>query len=46
MGTSIIAQHFSPAQTEPTPREEIKQSTTKQSETLDVDTENMEKVKQ
>ena len=27
MGTSIIAQHFSPAQTQPTPLEEIKQST-------------------
>jgi len=46
MGTSIIAQHFSPAQTEPTPLEEIKQSTNKQSDTLDVDTENMEQVKQ
>ena len=46
MGTSIIAQHFSPAQTEPTPLEEIKQTTQKQSDSLDVDSENMEKVKQ
>ena len=46
MGTSIIAQHFSPAQTTPTPLEEIKQTTNKQSDTLDVDAENMEQVKQ
>ncbi len=46
MGTSIIAQHFSPAQTDPTPLEEIKQTTNKQSDTLDVDAENMEQVKQ
>lgn len=46
MGTSIIAQHFSPAQTEPTPLEQIKQTTSKQSDTLDVDAENMEQVKQ
>ena len=46
MGTSIIAQHFSPAQTEPTPLEEIKQTTNKQSDSLDVDTDNMEQVKQ
>ncbi len=46
MGTSIIAQHFSPAQTNPTPLEQIKQSTNKQSDTLDVDAENMEQVKQ
>ena len=46
MGTSIIAQHFSPAQTEPTPLEEIKQTTNKQSDSLDVDTDNMKQVKQ
>ncbi len=46
MGTSIIAQHFSPAQTDPTPLEQIKQTTNKQSDSLDVDAENMEQVKQ
>jgi chemotaxis protein MotB len=46
MGTSIIAQHFSPAQTQPTPLEEIKQSTNQRSTTLDVTLEDMEQVKQ
>ncbi len=46
MGTSIIAQHFSPAQTKPTPIEEIKQSTNQQSTKLDVSAEEMDKVKQ
>ncbi len=46
MGTSIIAQHFSPAQTKPTPIEEIKQSTTQKSTQLDVSAEDMKKVKQ
>jgi chemotaxis protein MotB len=46
MGTSIIAQHFSPAQTDPTPLEQIKQTTSKQSDSLDVDAENMESVQQ
>jgi len=35
MGTSIIAQHFSPASTEPTVLEEVKQSTTQSSNTLE-----------
>lgn len=46
MGTSIIAQHFSPAQTKPTPIEEIKQSTNQQATKLDVSVEDMEEVKQ
>jgi len=46
MGTSIIAQHFSPAQTKPTPLEEIKQSTNQQTTKLDVSVEDMESVKQ
>lgn len=45
MGTSIIAQHFSPAQTEPTPLEQIKQSTNQQTTKLDVSVEDMEEVK-
>lgn len=45
MGTSIIAQHFSPAQTQPTPLEEIKQSTNQQSAKLDVSVADMEDVK-
>ena len=46
MGTSIIAQHFSPATTEPTPIEEIKQSTQQKSTELDVSIEDIEKAKQ
>lgn len=46
MGTSIIAQHFSPAQTKPTPIEQIKQSTNQQATKLDVSVEDMEEVKQ
>ena len=46
MGTSIIAQHFSPAQTQPTPIEEVKQSTNQQTTKLDVSVEEMEQVKQ
>ncbi len=46
MGTSIIAQHFSPAQTEPTPLEQVKQTTNQQSNTLDVSIEVMEDIKQ
>ena len=34
LGTSIIAQHFSPAPTEPTPLEEVKQTTLQNSQTL------------
>jgi len=45
MGTSIIAQHFSPAQTTPTPLEQIKQSTNQQTTKLDVSVEDMEDVK-
>jgi len=46
MGTSIIAQHFSPAQTTPSPIEEVKQSTNQQTKRLDVSIEDMEDVKQ
>jgi len=46
MGTSIIAQHFSPASTNPTLLEEIKQSTSQSSTSLDVSLEEKEKVKQ
>jgi len=45
MGTSIIAQHFSPAQTKPTPLDQIKQSTNQQTTKLDVSVEDMEQVK-
>jgi len=45
MGTSIIAQHFSPAQTKPTPLEQIKQTTNQKSTKLDVSVEDMEDVK-
>ncbi len=46
MGSSIIAQHFSPAATEPTLLEEIKQSTSQSSSSLDVSLEEKEKIKQ
>jgi len=46
MGTSIISQHFSPAQTTPSPIEEVKQSTNQQATKLDVSLEDMEDVKQ
>jgi len=46
MGTSIIAQHFSPAQTEPTPLEQIKQTTNQKASKLNVSVEDMEQVKQ
>ena len=45
MGTSIIAQHFSPAQTDPTPLEQIKQSTNQQTAKLDISIEEMDDVK-
>ncbi|MCK4842972.1 MAG: flagellar motor protein MotB [Methylococcales bacterium] len=45
MGTSIIAQHFSPAQTDPTPLEQIKQTTNQDSSSLNVSIEDMEKIK-
>ncbi len=46
MGTSIIAQHFSPAQTKPTPIEEIKQTTAEQSKDVRVSAEDIEQIKQ
>jgi chemotaxis protein MotB len=46
MGTSIIAQHFSPAQTDPTPLEQIKQTTNQQTAKLDISVEDMDNVKQ
>lgn len=45
MGTSIIAQHFSPAQTTPSPLEEVKQSTNQKTTKLDVSVEDMDDVK-
>lgn len=46
MGTSIIAQHFSPAMTEPTLLDDVKQSTNQKDVQLDVDVEDMEVMKQ
>jgi chemotaxis protein MotB len=46
MGTSIIAQHFSPAQTDPTPLEQIKQSINQQTAKLGISVEDMDEVKQ
>lgn len=45
MGTSIIAQHFSPAQTDPTLLEEVKQSTNQKDTRLNVSSEDMEVIK-
>ncbi len=45
MGTSIIAQHFSPAQTEPSLLQEVKQSTNQKNTELDVSAEDIEQVK-
>lgn len=36
MGTSVIAQHFSPATVDPSPLEEIKQTTTDEEKNLDI----------
>lgn len=46
LGTSVIEQHFTPGQTQPTPLEEIKQTTEKQSELLAESPEAMELAKQ
>jgi len=46
MGTSIIAQHFSPAITQPTPLEQIKQSATQTTTKMDVTVKDMDDVKQ
>lgn len=45
MGTSIIAQHFSPASTEATAIEEVKQSTAQMTDTLEVTAEQKEQMK-
>ncbi|WP_305907720.1 flagellar motor protein MotB [Methylomarinum sp. Ch1-1] len=45
MGTSIIAQHFSPAQTEPTLLPDVKQSTNQKDTQLDVSAKDMEVLK-
>ncbi|MGR9115201.1 MAG: flagellar motor protein MotB [Gammaproteobacteria bacterium] len=47
LGTSIIAQHFSPAPTEPTPLDEVKQTTLQRSDKLaeKIDETDMESVK-
>ena len=46
MGTSVIEQHFTPGHTEPTPLEEIKQTTQQQTEQLDESPDAMERAKQ
>ena len=46
LGTSVIAQHFSPAPTEPTPLEEVKQTVTQMAQNLDIPEENKEQLKQ
>ncbi|MGR9051851.1 MAG: flagellar motor protein MotB [Gammaproteobacteria bacterium] len=49
MGTSIIAQHFSPAPTEPTPIEEVKQTTQQRTTSLaepDIDKPDIDALKQ
>jgi len=46
MGTSVIAQHFSPASTEPTLIEEIRQSTSEAKDSLDVSLEEKQRVKE
>ncbi|MGR8929392.1 MAG: type VI secretion system protein TssL, long form [Gammaproteobacteria bacterium] len=46
MGTSVIEQHFTPGQTQPTPLDEIKQSTQRQTDSLDESPDAMEKAKQ
>lgn len=46
LGTSVIEQHFSPGQTQPTPLEEIQQSTQQQTEQLDESPDTMERAKQ
>lgn len=46
MGTSIIEQHFSPGQTQPTPIDEIRQSTEQKNESLDESPESMKRAKQ
>lgn len=48
LGTSIIAQHFSPAPTEPTPLDEVRQTTQQNSQTLadNVNENELESVKQ
>lgn len=44
-GTSVIAQHFSPASTEPTPIEEIKQSTVIEEQNLDISGDQKDRLK-
>ncbi len=46
MGTSIIAQHFSPAQTDPSILEQVKQTTYQQETELDVSKEDMQAIKE
>jgi chemotaxis protein MotB len=46
MGVSVIAQHFSPAPTEPTPLDEVKQSVTQMSQQLKISQDAKEKLKE
>ena len=44
-GTSVIAQHFSPAPTEPTPLDQVKQTTNQDERKLEIPEEQKEKLK-
>ncbi|MCK5704937.1 MAG: hypothetical protein KAI29_27485, partial [Cyclobacteriaceae bacterium] len=46
LGVSVIAQHFSPAPTEPTPLEEVKQTVTQLSQKLKIPDEAEDKLKE
>jgi chemotaxis protein MotB len=46
MGTSVIEQHFSPGQVQPTPLDEIRQSTEQKHDNLDESPDDLEKAKQ
>lgn len=45
-GTSVVAQHFSPASTDPTPLEEVRQTTTQEERNLEIPEEEKERLKQ
>ncbi len=45
-GTSVVAQHFSPASTQPTPLDEVRQTTTDEKQNIEIPEEEKEKLKQ
>lgn len=45
-GTSVVAQHFSPATADPTPLEEVKQTTTDEKKNLDIPEQAKQKVRE